>query len=50
MGFSGYLPLPSLKMAEFCEMYDATLDDLEKMILIEEILFPTLNKEKEGER
>ena len=30
-------------------MYDATLDDLEKMVLIEEVLFPTLNK-KEGEK
>ncbi len=48
VGFAGFLPLPTLKMAEFCEMYDATLEDLEKMVLIEEILFPTINK-KEGE-
>jgi hypothetical protein len=33
-----------------CEQYDATIEDFEKILLIEDIIWPTINKssDKEG--
>jgi len=50
VGLTGYLPLSSLTMTDICERHDATTGDLEKMILLEEKLYPMLFCKKiEGE-
>lgn len=45
VGFDGYLNLTISIMSNMCELYDASKDDLTKMIAIEEVMYPVI-KEK----
>jgi hypothetical protein len=41
---NGAHPLKTSAILELCELYDATLDDFEKTILIEEAIYPIIAK------
>lgn len=49
MGFGGALPLGTKLMFDICEQHDATMEDYEKMIVIEEVMYPKLVKKDQGE-
>ena len=41
-----------ITMAQICELYDGTQRDLDKMVVIEEVMFPAIlerSKQRQGE-
>lgn len=48
-GFSGIPPLDIRAVFATCEKYDATEEDYEKVLLIEDIMLPRLRKKYEQE-
>lgn len=43
----GILPLPIGEIKTACDVYDATLDDFEKVLKIEQAVFPLLQEKAE---
>ena len=49
VSFNGPLPLSTQSVLNLCELYDASIEDFEKILEIDDIIFPKLNaKEEEG--
>lgn len=46
------MPLSVITMAQICELYDGSQMDLDKMVVIEEVMFPAIlerSKQRQGE-
>jgi hypothetical protein len=41
-GMGGILPIPISEVKAICEVYDATIDDFERILRIERAVFPIL--------